>query len=51
VRALEDVSTALGLPVLGVMPLPAGRRALGGRRIPLMQQRLLGALPSPRKGQ
>jgi succinoglycan biosynthesis transport protein ExoP len=51
VRALEDVTAAVGLPVLGVMPLPAARRALGGRRIPLMQQRLLAALPSPPKGQ
>ena len=51
VRALEDVTAAVGLPVLGVMPLPAPRRALGGRRIPLMQQRLLAALPSPPKGQ
>src|SRR5437867_5422725 len=33
VPALEDVTAAVGLPVLGVMPLPAPRRALGGRRI------------------
>jgi uncharacterized protein involved in exopolysaccharide biosynthesis len=50
VRALDDISAAVGLPVLGVMPLPAGRRSLSGRTVPLMQQRLLGALPMPRKG-
>jgi chain length determinant protein EpsF len=51
VRAVDDVTVAVGLPILGVMPLPAGRRTLGGGRIPLMQQRLLAALPSPHKGQ
>jgi succinoglycan biosynthesis transport protein ExoP len=51
VRAIEDISAAVGLPVLGVLPLPAARRGLAGRRIPLMQQRLLGALPAPHRGQ
>lgn len=51
VRAVEDLSLAVGLPVLGVMPLSASRRMFhDGTRIPLMQQRLLTATPSP-KGQ
>jgi hypothetical protein len=49
VRAVDDVSVALGLPLLGVMPKPATRSRFGQRQIPLMQQRLVASLPSPTK--
>lgn len=42
VRTIDDVTVALGLPVLGVLPRPGGRRVLGKRRAMLMQQNVLG---------
>ena len=48
VRGPEDVYGALGLPVIGVMPEPRARKFIGARRDLLMQQRVLGRLPSPK---
>lgn len=48
VRSLEDAASAVGLPVIGIMPRPSARRIMGGKRVPLMQQRVLGQLPGPR---
>ena len=50
VRAFEDLTTALGLPVLGVMPKPTASFKLGKQRLSLMQQRLVTSLPAPQKG-
>jgi chain length determinant protein EpsF len=51
VRTLGDAADALGLPLLGVLPGPAPRRRLfAQRRIPLLQQRILGQLPHPGRG-
>ncbi len=48
VRVVTDLTEALGLPMLGVMPRPARRRnLLGGTPVTLLQQRILGQLPSP----
>jgi capsular polysaccharide biosynthesis protein len=47
VRGVDDVSAAVGLPLLGVMPKPVTRGRFGQRQIPLMQQRLVTSLPSP----
>ncbi len=47
VRALDDVVSTLGLPVLGVMPKPGARRSLLGKKRHLpMRQRLLAPLPA-----
>lgn len=50
VRSFDDIAMAVGLPVIGVLPKPgtttASKRGLGS----LMQQRILGQLPSPSKG-
>lgn len=50
VRAFEDVTTAVGLPILGVMPKPSETFKLGKKRLSLMQQRLVTSLPAPQKG-
>ncbi|MBN8490170.1 MAG: chain length determinant protein EpsF [Burkholderiales bacterium] len=51
VRAFEDLTATVGLPVLGVMPKPTAQFKLGGkRRLSLMQQRLVNSLPAPQKG-
>ena len=50
VRAFEDLTTAVGLPVLGVMPKPTATFKLGRQRLSLMQQRLVTSLPAPQKG-
>jgi len=45
VRSVDDVVEALGLPVLGIMPKPGGSRlGLGGKRLSVMQHRLLAPL-------
>ena len=51
VRTIDDVTVGLGLPVLGVLPRPTGRRTMMRRkRAPsLMQQSVLG-LPALGKG-
>lgn len=46
VRAPEDVITALGLPVLGVLPKPNAKRFVSGKHALLLQQRVIG-LPGP----
>lgn len=48
VRSVDDVASAIRLPVIGVMPKPGTRLAFGGRGTP-MQQRLL-ALPQTDRG-
>ena len=48
-RSAQDVVAALDLPVIGVMPKPGTRLALRGRKLSLMQQRLLAPLPQPGK--
>jgi chain length determinant protein EpsF len=51
VRIARDLTEALGLPMLGVLPRPARRRGLFGRpSTPLLAQRVLGQLPHPAKG-
>jgi chain length determinant protein EpsF len=50
VRAFDDLTTAVGLPVLGVMPKPTATFKLGRQRLSLMQQRLVTSLPAPQKG-
>lgn len=53
VRTTIDAGEAMGLPLLGVMPgAKPSKRFLASRRgnVPLIQQRILGQLPSPSKG-
>jgi polysaccharide biosynthesis transport protein len=50
VRAYEDLTGPLGLPVIGVMPKPNAQMKLGSKRLSLMQQRLVASLPAPQKG-
>ena len=49
VRTVGDAAESFGLPLLGVLPGPAPRRG-GAGRVPLLQQRILGQLPSPAEG-
>jgi polysaccharide biosynthesis transport protein len=49
VRAFEDVTTAVGLPVLGVMPKPTATFKLGKQRLSLMQQRLVTSCRSTKR--
>jgi chain length determinant protein EpsF len=44
-RSGDDIVTALGLPVIGLMPKPDSKPARGNTRLSLMQQRLLAPLP------
>ena len=46
VRAPDDIVTSLGLPVLGTLPKPNAKRFNAGKRVSLMQQRVIG-LPAP----
>lgn len=48
VRAPDDIVASLGLPVLGTLPKPGAKRFNAGKRISLMQQRVIG-LPAPTK--
>ncbi|MBL8315074.1 MAG: chain length determinant protein EpsF [Rubrivivax sp.] len=49
VRTAADISEALDLPLLGLMPKPDSRLLLGSSRISEMQQRLLAPLAQPGK--
>lgn len=49
VRSPDDIVTSLGLQVLGSLPKPGAKRFSQGRRVLLMQQRVIG-LPAPTKG-
>ena len=49
VRSAEDVLASLSLPVLGTLPKPGAKRFAAGKRISLMQQRVIG-LPAPARG-
>lgn len=49
-RNIDDVLTALSLPVLGVLPKPVSKRRRGQPQISTMQQRLLGPLAQNGKG-
>jgi chain length determinant protein EpsF len=51
VRGVDDVATAVGLPVLGIMPTPQAKKTLGRPRVPMMQHRLLTSLPGPTRGE
>jgi chain length determinant protein EpsF len=44
-RVSEDVTEALGLPIIGVMPRPVQSRLFGRRKDSKMQQRLMKQLP------
>jgi len=46
VRTADDVVASLGLPVLGSLPRPNAKRFAAGKRVSLMQQRVIG-LPAP----
>jgi capsular polysaccharide biosynthesis protein len=48
VRAPDDIVASLGLPVLGTLPKPGAKHFSAGKRISLMQQRVIG-LPAPTK--
>jgi len=50
VRSVDDVSAALQLPVLGIMPRPGAKPRGGQLRGPSMQQRLMAPLPQPTQG-
>lgn len=50
VRSLEDVGSALGLPVIGVLPKPGARGMLHTNRPTLAQQRVVGRLAAPARG-
>jgi chain length determinant protein EpsF len=43
-RSVDDIVTALGLPVIGLMPKPDSKLARGNGKLSLMQQRLLAPL-------
>jgi chain length determinant protein EpsF len=49
VRTVEDLVATLGLPVIGALPRPGSKLALGGRTS-YLQQQLLQPLPQPGKG-
>jgi chain length determinant protein EpsF len=48
-RTVDDVATALDLPVIGVMPEPGAKLGLRRLQATLTQERLLAPLPSPGK--
>jgi len=50
IRNAEDVVTALGLPVIGLMPKPGSKSRSGLAQASLMQQRLMAPLPQTGKG-
>ena len=50
VRSIDDVVAALDLPVLGVLPKPAGRLATSGGRLSILQQRLMAPAPQQPNG-
>lgn len=50
VRNVEDVTSALGLAVIGILPRPNTRRLRGGNQPTLAQQRMVGRLAAPGKG-
>lgn len=47
VRSISDLTSDLGLPVIGVMPGPDRQGWLGKKTQPLLARRVLGQLPSP----
>jgi chain length determinant protein EpsF len=49
VRGVDDIITAVGLPILGVLPRQLGKRGAKRQRIPSLQHRLVGGLPAPGK--
>jgi capsular polysaccharide biosynthesis protein len=48
-RTVDDVATALDLPVIGVMPEPGAKLGLRRLQATLTQERLLAPLPPPGK--
>jgi uncharacterized protein involved in exopolysaccharide biosynthesis len=49
VRNIDDIVTALDLPVIGVMPKP-GSAKTGKKQVSLLQQRLMAPMPPATKG-
>jgi len=49
VRNIDDIVTALDLPVIGVMPKP-GSGKKGRQQVSLLQQRLMAPMPPATKG-
>lgn len=49
VRSVDDITAAIELPVIGLMPRPDSRLSRLGGKPSLMQQRLLAPLPQPGK--
>lgn len=49
VRGLDDILTALDLPVIGVLPKPGARRWAGKTLPSTMQQRLMAPLAAPKE--
>jgi chain length determinant protein EpsF len=50
VRSVDDITAAIELPVIGVMPKPDSRLALGAKNVSQMQQRLLAPLSQLKGG-
>ncbi len=50
VRAIDDVTGSLGLPVIGIMPSLDAKRRIRGNRPALQQQRVVGQLTVQGKG-
>ncbi len=49
VRSMDDIVTALDLPVLGLMPRPGSAGLMGRKTAGALRARLLGSLPAPGK--
>lgn len=49
VRSTGDITALVGVPVIGVMPAPAGTNAAGQKGQALRHQRLIGSTASPTK--
>jgi chain length determinant protein EpsF len=50
VRSTDDISAALDLMVIGILPKPDARKFIGGGKPTLTQQRMVGRLAAPAKG-
>jgi polysaccharide biosynthesis transport protein len=50
VRNIDDIVTALDLPVIGVMPKPGSTKSGRKQQVSLLQQRLMAPMPPATKG-
>jgi chain length determinant protein EpsF len=50
VRSVDDIVTALDLPVIGIMPKPGASGARAKKQVSLLQQRLMAPMPPATKG-